>query len=120
MERSNPLERRLRERRYEKATRASGEVLEGIGIATADQVFVSLDDVELIWSRYLTHLREGAAATERWPVDEREAVQHRLDQIADRLGSLSAVWLTLDDSEPIGVEVSADPLLRAALSYFVS
>jgi hypothetical protein len=120
MERPSSLERRLRERRYEKASRTCAEILEGIGIAASEYDIVSLDDVESIWPRYLTRLREGAESAERWPAAEREALQDRLDTLADALDGLSVVWLALIDSEPVGVKLSADVLLRAALTLFVS
>jgi hypothetical protein len=115
-----PLERRLRERRYEKSSRACAEVLEGIGIAAAEQHVVSLDDLESIWPQYLARLRESSGAAEHWSVDESGAVQLRLNRISDALGPLVVVWLAMVDSEPVGVEAPAAPLLRGALAYFVT
>lgn len=119
-ERSSPLDRRLRKRRYEKASQVCAEILEGIGVIASEYASVSLDDVDSIWPRYLTRLREGAEAAERWSTTERGVVQNHLDEIADALDGLSVVWLALVDSEPVGVELPAGVLLRAALTYFVS
>lgn len=120
MEARSPLERRLRERRYEEGSRACADVLAGLGVATAEQRIVPLDELESVWARYLERLRENADAAERWSADERAAVQLWLDKVSDGLGHLTVVWLASVDAEPVGVEVPAAALLRAALAYFVT
>src|SRR6266540_989659 len=116
----SPLERRLRERRYERALRTGAEILVGIGIVPSNQRPIPLNELESIWPRYLTRLRERKGAAEHWSGGEREAVQGRLGQVADSFDARSVVWLALVDSEPVGFEVPADAILRAALTYFVS
>lgn len=119
-ERSEELERRLREKRYNEAARSSVQVLEGLGIGEADRVVLALEEVESIWSRFLTRLRGRAGAAERWPASQSQSVQDRLDSIAERVDGMRVIWLMLADSEPVGVELPAAAPLRAALTYFVS
>lgn len=120
MDAPSPLERRLRERRYHEGSRACIKILDGLGIEASEQHVFPMDEVETIWHRYLTRLRENSAAAERWPADEHGAVQARLDEFSDALGSVRVVWLSLVDSEPVAVGVFAGELLRAALTYFVT
>jgi hypothetical protein len=116
----NALQRRLRQTRYETAARSFVNVLEGIGVAASEESIVRLDDVEVIWPAYLARLRENAGGAVRWPADEAQTVQRRLDELADALHDVSAVWLALVDSEPVGIETPASALLRGALTYLVS
>ena len=120
MDALSPLERRLRERRYETASHACVAVLEGLGLASSDLRVVALDELELTWSTYLARLRKGSDTAEHWSAAERGAVQLRLDQVSDTLGSLPVVWLALVDGEPVGVEAPSDALLRAALTCLVT
>lgn len=120
MDGRSPLERRFRERSYEKGSQAGADILQGLGIASTEHRVVSLDVVEALWPRYLKRLSEYSNAAQHFPVGEGQAVQDRLDRLSDALGSLSAVWLAFVDSEPVGVETSARSLIRVALTYFVT
>jgi hypothetical protein len=114
------LQRLLRKRHYARGAQACVEVLEGLGVTTDEQRVLLLEDVESLWPRYLARLRESSGEARRWTADESEAVQVQLDTISDAVDSLRVVWFATVDSEPVGVEVPAAPLLRAALAYFVT
>jgi hypothetical protein len=120
MEGSSPLDRRLREARYRRGTQVCAQILESIGIPTTDLTFASLEEIDEIWPRFLQRLREDAASATRFSVEERVELQRQLDNTADTLGGLRVIWFALIDSEPVGVEVAAAVLLRAASVYFVS
>lgn len=118
VESSSPLQRRLRAIRYQKAAVACAEVLEGIGVP--EQRRLELSEVDELWPRYISRLRDGGDARERWPADQVEGARCRIGDMRGATHGLSVVWLALVNSEPVGVEVSADAVLEAALSYLVS
>jgi hypothetical protein len=115
---SGPLQRRLRAARYEKAVEASVGALRGIGVPA--QRRLRLPEVEELWPGYLARLREGGDARERWAAGRVEDVRRRVDGMREAMGGMSVAWLTLVDSEPVGVVVPADAVLGAALGYLVS
>lgn len=114
----SPLQRRLRTTRYEKAAKACAEVLEGIGVPEQRRVEVS--EVDELWPRYISRLRDGGDARERWPAAQVDDVRRRIDDMREAADGLSVVWLALVDAEPVGVEVPATAILEAGLSYLVS
>lgn len=116
----SPLERRLRAIRYRKATEVCAEVLDGIAVGEEHRRFLDLDEVEELWPRYLSRLRDGGDRRERWPADQLEDVRHRIDDLRSAASGWTVVWLALVDSEPVAVEVPADAMLGAGLSYLVS
>jgi hypothetical protein len=95
-------------------------VLDGIEVDDDHRRFLDVVEVDSIWPQYVTRLRELADAAERWPVDADDPVQRRIDDLRVAASGLTVVWLTLVSSEPVGVEVPAEPLLDAALGYLVS
>lgn len=96
------------------------QVLEGAGVDVRDEDVLPLTEVDRIWPAYIDELRARAGTAERFTAHDNDALQHRLSQIAERVGNGSAVWLALSDSEPVGIEAPAAPLLRAGATYFVS
>ncbi len=117
---ASPLQQRLRLGRYHKATRACAEVLDGIGIAEGDRRFLDLREVEGLWPRYLSRLRDGGDSREQWPLEQTEHVRLRIDELRDAASGVRMVWFALADTEPVGVEVPAAPILAAGFSYLVS
>lgn len=118
MESSSPLQRRLRATRYAKAAKACAEVLNGIGVPA--QRGLDLSEVDELWPRYIARLRAGGDSRERWPADQVDDVRRRIDDMRAATHGLSVVWLALVDAEPVGVEVPANAVLEAGLSYLVS
>jgi hypothetical protein len=115
-----PLQRRLREARYTKAWEKCVRVLDGVGLTPSEHDLIVVAEIDDIWVRYLSRLRGNADTASHWPVDERDLLQDQLDQIADLVEGRPVVWFALVDDEPVGIEVSAESLLREALAYFVS
>jgi hypothetical protein len=120
IERSRALEKRLRERRSRLALARLADTLEEIGLDPSQYRPVALDEVDSIWPRFVTRLRNRAESAERWPARDRDVVVKRLAEVARDVTGLPVVWLFQADSEPVGVEVPADPVIRSALTHFVS
>jgi hypothetical protein len=106
--------------KYRRATEAHASVLSGIGIKTGAENYLTQEVADSLWGRYLGRLRTAAGSAIRWPLEERDAVQRHLDAVADMCGLTKMIWLVHVDSNTVGVEVQADLLLRAAVTYFVS
>ncbi|HEV7492927.1 hypothetical protein [Baekduia sp.] len=114
------LARRLRVNRYRQAADVCLGVLRGLGVDESQTRVLDITDTDEIWPVYLERLRAGGEARERWSAARADEVGHRVDELRSVAGSVTMVWLALVDSEPIGVEVQAQVLLDAAMSYLVS
>lgn len=95
-------------------------MLDGLGVAEERRQILDLGAVNDIWPQYLSRLREGGDARERWPSDRRDDAKRRIDELGAAASGRRLVWLGIAHSEPIGIEVPADALLEAALDYLVS
>jgi hypothetical protein len=116
----SPLERRLRENRYRKAAESSAQILDGLGVSEERRRVVDPNEVDEIWPRYLSRLRDGGDVRRRWPIEQFADVQRHVDEVREATSGMTVVWLALVNSEPVGVEAPADELLVAGLSYLVS
>lgn len=114
------LQQRLRERRYAKGSQLALAVLESLGVTGVDERVLPLDEVELLWHRYLARMHEMSGQTLRWPATDIDAVRAVIDLTCEAVQTTDAVWFALIDSEPVGIEVPAAHLLRVALTMFVS
>jgi hypothetical protein len=115
-----PLQYRLRENRYRKAAESCARVLDGLGVPEERRRVVDPREVDKIWPRYILKLRAGGDVRKTWPVEQFADVQRHVDEVREGTSGMTAVWIALVNSEPVGVEAPADQLLAAGLSYLVS
>jgi hypothetical protein len=81
---------------------------------------IALDEVEEIWPRYLSRLREGGDGRKRWSTERVAEVRSHVEALRERTYDTTVVWLALVNGEPVGMEVPAGALLHAGLDYLVS
>jgi hypothetical protein len=117
---SNPIERRIHENRYERAVESCARVLDAVGVPEGRRRFIALREVEDIWHRYLSKLRDGGDGRRQWPAEQIANVRRHVDDLRDRASETTVVWLALVNGAPVGAEVPADTLLGASLDYLVS
>ena len=115
-----PLERLLRAKRYAKAVEACERILDGVGVSEDRRRVLDLSHVDILWPSYVSRLRAGGDTRERWPAGLHEDVLRRIDALRKTASVRTVVWLSLVNAEPVGIEVPADTILGAGLSYLVS
>lgn len=86
---------------------------------TEDDV-LPISEVDRIWPAYIEALRARTESAQHFAVTDHDELQRWLTQIALGVGADSAVWLAFIESEPIGIEAPAAPLLQAGPTYLVS
>jgi hypothetical protein len=116
----SPLERGLRENRYNQAVESCVRVLDGIGVPEERRRVIALDEVAEIWPRYLAKLREGGDGRKHRPADQIVDVRGQVEDLRGRAADTTLIWLALVNGEPVGVEVPAALLLGAGIDYLVS
>ena len=94
--------------------------LRSVGIPADEAAVVPIGELESTWIRYLERLKVEANEPERWRSDQGPAVMERLERTAELIGDKKVLWLPLVSSEPVGIEVRADQMLRSAGAYFVT
>lgn len=115
-----PIERRLRENRYRTAAESCTRVLDGLGVDEGQRRVLQIDEVDELWPRYLSRLRDGDDASATWPVERFADVQRHVELVRSATAGMNVVWFAYMDSEPVGIEAPSETLLGAGLSYLVS
>jgi hypothetical protein len=117
---SPALQRRLRESRYLKDVESFARVLDGLGAPPDQRRTLELSKVEKLWPVFIDCVRQHEESAARWPADQRDAVVRRVAELRDATSETRVIWFGLVNSQPVGIEVPARPLLEAALDYLVS
>lgn len=111
---------KTRERQYSAGCDNATQTLVGIGYSKCEFSKLALAETVEIWPRFIGRLRLESKHAVHFDADEANRVRELLERVADETPRVRAIWFSLFNQQPIGIELPAARLLRSSLGYIVT